>query len=229
MVDLRYPAAPNRPNEFILFHRKMKGLLWMGVAASALIVGCTPKRTPPTLPTPEKANPPLVLPPFQMDTGRTIDRVPPFQQTPLIVWGPLPEGVTHAERVRTYDLQHQATTVRFDWLRRAVVGTTTLTIAGLKGASPLSSLAIDAGDMTFTRVAAGATSLKYDYDGRALTVHLATPLRSGRTTSITIDYEGANRLLDLSGFHRGGLARIRQDSAGRRRLLTKNRLPLRLE
>ncbi len=171
----------------------MKGLLWMGVAASALIVGCTPKRTPPTLPTPEKANPPLVLPPFQMDTGRTIDRVPPFQQTPLIVWGPLPEGVTHTERVRTYDLQHQATTVRFDWLRRAVVGTTTLTIAGLKGASPLSSLAIDAGDMTFTRVAAGATSLKYDYDGRALTVHLATPLRSGRTTSITIDYDGANR------------------------------------
>jgi aminopeptidase N len=193
MVDVRDADAPNYPNVFIPFQRKMKGLFLMGVAASALIVACTPKRTPPTSPAPENPPPPVVSPPFQMDTGRTIDRVPPFQQRPLIVWGPLPEGVTHAERVPTYDLQHQSTTVRFDWPRQAVVGTTTLTIAGLKDASPLSNLVIDAGDMTFKRVAAGAAPLKYDYDGRALTVHLATPLRSGQKTSITIDYDGANR------------------------------------
>jgi aminopeptidase N len=95
--------------------------------------------------------------------------------------------------VRTYHLQHQTTTVRFDWPRRAVVGTTTLTIAGLPDAAPLSNAVIDAGDMTFKSVATGATPLKYDYDGRALTVHLLTPLRSGEQTSITIEYDGANR------------------------------------
>jgi aminopeptidase N len=128
-----------------------------------------------------------------MDTGRTLDRVPPFQETPLIVWGPPPDGVTHPERVRTYDLQHQVTHVRFDWSRQAVVGTTTLTIAGLPGAAPLSNVVIDAGDMTFKTVAAGTTALKYDYDGKALTVHLATRLRPAQTTSITIEYDGANR------------------------------------
>ncbi|MFL5528783.1 MAG: M1 family aminopeptidase [Gemmatimonadaceae bacterium] len=131
--------------------------------------------------------------PFQMDTALALDRVPPFRETPLIVWGPPPEGVTHAERVRRYDLQHQVTTVRFDWRRHAVVGTTTLTIGGLRNAAPLSTIAIDAGDMTFKRVAAGSRPLKYDYDGKTLTVHLATPLRSGQKTSVTIEYDGANR------------------------------------
>ena len=70
-----------------------------------------------------------------MDTTLSADRVPPFQQTPLIVWGPAPEGTTHPERPRTYDLQHQATTVRFDWSRHAVVGTTTLSIGGLPRAA----------------------------------------------------------------------------------------------
>src|SRR4029078_2462231 len=55
----------------------------------------------------------------------------------------------------------------------------------------------DAGDMTFRRVASGATdagtNLKYDYDDHTLTVHLPSPLRAGQKTSITIDYDGANR------------------------------------
>ncbi|HTD83089.1 MAG TPA: M1 family metallopeptidase [Gemmatimonadaceae bacterium] len=137
--------------------------------------------------------PPLVLPPFRMDSTLTLDRVPPFRELPLIVWGPPPEGTTHTERVRTYDLQHQSTTVRFDWPRRAVTGTTTLTIGGLRNAAPLSNVVIDAADMTFRRVASGSRTLKYDYDGHALTVHLATPLRSRQQTTITIDYDAANR------------------------------------
>jgi len=52
---------------------------------------------------------------------------------------------------------------------------------------------IDAGDMTFKNITAGSAPLKFDYDGRALTVHLATPLRSTQKTSITIDYDGVNR------------------------------------
>src|SRR6266550_4580129 len=176
-VPARDAAAPNHLGVFNPFQLKMKGIYLTSVVASALVAACTPRGTP-TVPVPENPTQPLVLPPFKMDTSLTIDRVPPFQQGPLIVWGPPPDGITHPERVRTYDLQHQSTTVRFDWPRQAVVGTTTLTIAGLPNAAPRSTVVIDAGDMTFKSVTAGATPLKYDYDGHALTVHLATPLRA---------------------------------------------------
>ena len=171
----------------------MKGLLPAAVIFSAIITACAPPAA--QIPAPEipQPTPPVVAPPFRMDTTLTIDRVPPFQTEPLITWGPPPEGTVHAERIPKYDLQHQVTTVRFDWTRQAVVGTTTLTIAGLPDAAPLSSVAIDAGDMTFRRVASGTTNLKYDYDGHTLTLHLATPLRAGQKTSVTIDYDGANR------------------------------------
>ena len=128
-----------------------------------------------------------------MDASLTPDLVPPFQQGPLIVWGPEPAGVPHGERIRTYDLQHQSTTIRFNWARHAVEGTTTLQIAGLPGESSLANVAIDAGDMTIKRVASGTQSLKHDYDGHSLVVHLASPLRAGAKTSITIVYDGANR------------------------------------
>jgi aminopeptidase N len=95
--------------------------------------------------------------------------------------------------VRTYDLQHQSTTVRFDWPRHAVVGTTVLQIAGLPGAPPRSTIAIDAGDMTIKQVSSNTASLKYEYDGRSLVVQLASPLRAGGKASIAIDYDGANR------------------------------------
>ncbi|HXL86682.1 MAG TPA: M1 family metallopeptidase, partial [Gemmatimonadaceae bacterium] len=90
-------------------------------------------------------------------------------------------------------LQHQSTTIRFDWARHAVEGTTTLQIAGLPGESSLSNVAIDAGDMTIKRVTSGTRVLKHDYDGRSLVVHLASPLNAGAKTSITIVYDGANR------------------------------------
>jgi len=169
----------------------MRGFLASSAALCALVVACSP---------PPAANPPAPLQPsaagvqpFQMDASLTPDRVPPFQEGPLIVWGSEPAGVPHPERVRTYDLQHQSTTIRFDWPRHAVEGKTILQIAGLPGASPLSNAAIDAGDMTIKRVTSGTTPLKYDYDGRSLVVHLGSPLRAGAKTSITIDYDGANR------------------------------------
>jgi aminopeptidase N len=195
MIDLRFAAVPNHPDALILSHRKMKGFLRTGAVACLIVVACAPP--PATNPGPVSTipnpTPPLVLPPFQMDTGATADRVPPFQPAPLIVWGPPPAGVSHAERTRTYDLQHQSTTIRFDWSRQAVVGTTTLRIAGLPGVSSRSTISIDAGDMTFKGVASDASPLKYDYDGRVLVVHLATPLRAGQNASITIEYDGANR------------------------------------
>jgi len=194
MINRRLAAVPNNSDALISSHRKMKSRFLAGAAVSVIAVSCAraPATSPPVSEIP-RPTPPLILPPFQMDTGNTADRVPPFQTEPLIVWGPPPAGVSHAERTRTYDLQHQSTTVRFDWPRQAVVGTTTLDIAGLSGAAPRSTISIDAGEMTFKRVATGMTPLKYDYDGKVLVIRLATPLRSGQNTSITIDYDGANR------------------------------------
>lgn len=196
MIDPRYAAVPNQPDVIIPSQRRMKSLLLPGAVACAIAFACAPATNPrsgiPASSIPQPI-PPLVLPPFEMDSGLTGDRIPSFQEAPLIEWGPLPEGVSHPERARTYDLQHQATTVRFDWPRQAVVGTTTLSITGLPGAAPLSTISIDAGDMTFNRVAAGKTELTYDYNGRALVVHLADPLRADEKMSITIDYDGANR------------------------------------
>ena len=192
MTDPRHAAVLNRPRVLILLQRTVKGLLVPAMVVCAIALACAspPAKPPMEIPRP---SPPLVLAPFEMDTAFTADRVPPFQQTPLIVWGPPPPGVSHAERTRTYDLEHQATTVRFDWERKAVVGTTTLQIAGLPGAAPLSRVSIDAGEMTLTRVATGTTPLKYDYNDHVLAVDLATPLRAGERTSITIDYDAANR------------------------------------
>jgi aminopeptidase N len=173
-----------------------------------ILAACAPQPPATTVPSPlpaptvpgtpaspsSQAGDQAVKPPFQMETGESADRVPAFASAPLIAWGPAPAGTTHAERVATYDLQHQIVNVRFDWPRHAVVGSTTLRLAGLPGSPPLATIAIDAGDMTFTRVAAtNSQPLKYDYDGRTLTIHLATPLRAGETTSISIDYEGVNR------------------------------------
>jgi aminopeptidase N len=169
----------------------MKGLLGSSVAACALIVACAPPPAPSPPPPQPSAG---AVPPFQMDPSLKPDLVPPFQQGPLIVWGPEPAGVSHSERIRTYDLQHQSTTVRFDWPRHAVVGTTVLQIAGLPGAAPLPDVAIDAADMTIRQVSSNTAALKYDYDGRSLVVHLASPLRAGAKASIAIDYDGANRV-----------------------------------
>jgi aminopeptidase N len=116
-------------------------------------------------------------------------RVPAFKPLPLIPWGPPPPGEPHAGRVRTYDLQHQVVHVRFDWARHAVVGSTMLRVGALPG-QPLQNVALDAIGMTFSAVRdATGRPLRFDYDGHTLTVHLASPVRPGRTASFTVAYE----------------------------------------
>ena len=153
----------------------------LGVATTAACAQ-PPRLEPP--PAPVVAAP--VIPP--RDTMRSY-RVPAPAATPLIVWGALPPGTLHAERVRSYDLQHQVVRVRFDWDRHAVVGSTTLRIAALE--QPLANIQLDAVGMTIARVRglSGNTTLQHDYDGRTLTVHLPSTLAAGARTTFTVDYE----------------------------------------
>ncbi|HET7457591.1 MAG TPA: M1 family aminopeptidase [Gemmatimonadaceae bacterium] len=114
---------------------------------------------------------------------------PAFRDGPLVTWGPVPPGASHAERVRTYDLQHQIVKVSFDWRRHAVVGETTLRIAALDSA--LAVVALDAVGMNVVAVsdARSGAVLRHDYDGRVLVVHLASPLAPRATAAVTVRYE----------------------------------------
>ena len=162
-----------------------------------LLLGAACAQPPRTDPAPR----PALEPPTHVDTvARLPDRevldtmvsyrIPGFREGALVTWAPQPPGTPHAERERTYDLQHQTVRVRFDWDRRAVVGSTTLRVAALAGTAPLSSVAIDAVGMTIVRVTGGGgRALRHDYDGRVLTVHLAAPIRAGARTTVTVDYE----------------------------------------
>ena len=190
MVGASSDADPIHPDASKPFQSRMKALYGATILACSLAVACAPASTPPGVPQPAPVS---AAPPFHMDSTLTPDKVPAFKESPLIVWGPLPDGVEHAERVRSYDLQHQSTTVRFDWTRHAVVGTTTLTIGALPGARALSDVVIDAGDMTVSRVTAGGSPLRFDNDSHQLTIHLARPLRNEERFSFTVDYEGVNR------------------------------------
>ena len=116
-----------------------------------------------------------------------IPAVPAFRPMPLVTWGPLPGGIAHAERERTYDLQHQIVHVRFDWARRAVVGSTTLRVAALPGAAPLREVRLDAGEMTIGAVRdASGRALRFTHAGEALTVQLGSP---AQRATFTVDYE----------------------------------------
>ena len=167
----------------------MKSLYSATLVVCTGLAACAPARPPAEIqPTPVPN-----VPPFRMDSTLTANQVPGFKQAPLIVWGPLPEGVTHAERKRAYDLQHQSTTLRFDWATHAVVGSTTLTIGGLPDASPLRTAVIDAGDMQIRRVTSNGAALRFDYSNNQLSIQLPHALSSGQKVSFTVDYEGVNR------------------------------------
>ena len=115
------------------------------------------------------------------------DRTPPFHPDPLVTWGPTPAGTEHPIPARTIDLRHQIIHVRFDWPRKAVIGSTTLRIAAL--GQPLSSVVLNASGMTISSVRVRNQTVQSAYSGDELTIPLPTPLAARDTTSITIDYE----------------------------------------
>jgi aminopeptidase N len=144
------------------------------------------------------SRPPAAAPaPAAVGAPAAADSAPPpaplpdylaFRDGPLAVWGVAPPGTPHEEPRRSYDLRHQLVRLRVDWTRRALVGSTTLTLAPLDTA--IGDVVLDAVGMTIggVRDAAGR-ALRHDYDGRTLVVHLAAPLAPGATTRLVVDYE----------------------------------------
>ncbi len=161
------------------------------VALSIIIAGCA--RSPrTTAPVPVRAEQPVpadsaATPPTVPDSLASW-RVPEFRPLPLVTWGPAPPGVPHAEREREFDLLHQTVHVRFDWERHAVIGTNALRLAAL--AEPLDSVRLDAVGMSISAVTdADHRTLAHRYDGRTLTIALASRLAPGDSTKLTVAYE----------------------------------------
>ncbi len=172
------------------FPRRMKTFPGATIIACAVVAACASAARQPAevQPTPIPG-----VPPFRMDTTLTPNQVPGFKGTPLMAWGPLPEGVTHAERRRTYDLQHQSTIIRFEWQTHAVVGSTTLTIAGLPNAAPLRTVVLDAGDMRIRNVTSDGAAVRFDYSDNRLAIQLPRALPTDQKVLLTVEYEGVNR------------------------------------
>lgn len=189
MSEADHDVNPIRADGFKPFPRRMRVFSGATIFACAAFAACAPARQPAEVqPTPVPN-----VPPFRMDTTLTPNQVPAFKESPLIAWGPIPEGVTHAERRRTYDLQHQSTTIRFDWPTHAVVGSTTLTIAGLPNAAPLRTVVVDAGDMRIRSVTSNRAAVRFDYSDNRLAIALPRALTSDQKIQVTVDYEGVNR------------------------------------
>src|ERR1044072_3978257 len=104
MVDACSDADPILPDAFKPFQSRMKAFYGATSVACALAVACAPAATPPEVPQPAPASAPPAAPlegphgaavppppPFHMDSTLTADEVPPFKESPLIVWGPLPD------------------------------------------------------------------------------------------------------------------------------------------
>src|ERR1700722_10200590 len=112
----------------------------------------------------------------------------------LIRWGDLPQGIAHAERVRTFQIKHQVVHVEFDWRRHAVVGSTTLTVAGLPDApgagTPTRDVPLDAVDMTIgAATSATGKPLAHSYDGHTLTLRVPASLTPALAQTFTVAYE----------------------------------------
>jgi len=162
----------------------------VGAAAGVTLVACTPRGGPSSAAVPVP-RPPVWIPSLAGDTSHVLDVVPEFQAGPLVTWGSPPPGTAHPTPPLTYDLQHQHASIAFDWATHSVIGTTTLTVAALD--TTLRTVDVDAVDMQIKSVTQGNAPAKYDYDGKAIAIRLATPAAPHATTTVTIAYMAPHR------------------------------------
>jgi aminopeptidase N len=108
----------------------------------------------------------------------------------------LAEAQPHYAPDRTCDIVHIALTLQLDITQQTLRGTCATTVRAIS--EPVTSVALDAVDLYIAQVRQeSGQPVRFDYDGQRLVVHLATPLRSGDHTTITIDYSVTRPRLGL--------------------------------
>jgi aminopeptidase N len=134
-----------------------------------------------------------VTPSPPVDTAPPVPPVPvppSFRPLPLITWGALPPGAQRAVVPElTQDLRHQVVRLRFDWTRRAVIGSTTLRIAATAAGGGLSQITLDAAGLRIQRVTHGDRPLGFTHEGPVLRIQLAAPLAADAVIEVTVEYE----------------------------------------
>jgi aminopeptidase N len=115
---------------------------------------------------------------------------PTFKPLPLITWGAPPPGELRAVVPDlTQDLRHQVVRLRFDWERRAVIGSTTLRVAAAPGRGRLTEITLDAAELRIQRVTQRDRSLGFTHDGPVLRIRLGESSAADTLVEVTVDYE----------------------------------------
>ncbi|HET9625160.1 MAG TPA: M1 family metallopeptidase, partial [Kofleriaceae bacterium] len=92
---------------------------------------------------------------------------------------------------RVVDLQHLALVIEVDPARRSVAGTASLRVAVI--APGLTSVELDAVELTIDRVAVNNATVAFRHNGKKLRVELAEPAAAGTELAISIAYRGSPR------------------------------------
>jgi aminopeptidase N len=97
---------------------------------------------------------------------------------------------------RPCDVVHIALTLSLDLAQKTLRGTCATTVRAIS--DPVTCVALDAVDLQIVQARqTDDKPLRYDYDGQRLLLYLATPLHSGDTTTVEVEYSVTNPRLGL--------------------------------
>ncbi len=98
----------------------------------------------------------------------------------------LAQSIPEPERIRTYDVRHISMNVSFDWDKKMVIGDVTTKIVPLKDG--MTSFEVDAVAFDIESIMVLDIPLKYDYDGKKITIYTPEPMNTTDTFSYTVKY-----------------------------------------
>ena len=87
---------------------------------------------------------------------------------------------------RKSDLIHTKLDLNFDWAKQQVIGVADLTFTPYF--HPSNEVSLDAVGFTFNKITMNGKDLKYDYDGKIVTIQLGKTFTRGQEYKIKIDY-----------------------------------------
>lgn len=96
------------------------------------------------------------------------------------------QTVPEPERIRTYDVKHISMNISFDWDQKMVIGDVTTTILPLTNG--MTSFEVDAVAFDIKSIMVLDIPLKYDYDGKKITIYTPQPVNTTDTFGYTVQY-----------------------------------------
>lgn len=98
----------------------------------------------------------------------------------------LAQSIPEPERIRTYDVRHISMNISFDWDKKMVIGDVTTKIVPLSDG--MTSFEVDAVAFDIESIMVLDIPLKYDYDGKKITIYTPEPMNTTDTFGYTVKY-----------------------------------------